>query len=697
MAERYTRLFTLTEKDLYCIDSPLLICAGALLKDSQTGKMIAQLKFRNICEKRITAIKVSIRAFDAFGTELEGIPEYQYLDLSLDRDGEIGSKVAVVLPNAETRSFSCVCQSVIFSDGTQWISTSNDWVPLKKQETLSEHLGNLADQYQRDTTKKARYVPIVDRDLWLCSCGAINRENEKSCHICSEGLETLTAALDSACLTKHLDEHNRRMKEAKIEQEKRANAKRIEDEQKAAEKRKKIALIVLIVSAVAAVVIIFAVLTVTVFVPNANYNKAVELYNAGKYEEGISAFEALGGYKDSEALIKKCEIAINDEKYATAMELYNSGKYEDAIVAFTVLDGYKDSNEQIAICKTAITKKDEQIYVTAVSYMKSEQYDDAIQLFRSITEYKDSAELLNSCQNAKIYITAINLMDKGNYAEAAITFDTIISYRDSQERKQKCEEQVSLSKYSEAVQLVENHMYLEAYHSFRKLNYKDSESAAKDAIFYYQWEQLDSPQIGSVIKFGLFEQDDDTENGEEEIEWLVLARNGSRILVISKYILANKHYHEYSDGKGNVREDYKVYWEKSTIRQWLNEDFYDSAFGNLHKSKIVTTNVSADRHPQYDTNQGKTTTDNIFLLSYSEVQRYMPTEEERQTVQTKKSIGKTMSGKQQREKREWWTRTTGDEEFHICFVRENGRLHKDGHAAGTMSYGIRPVMWIDLG
>jgi len=240
-------------------------------------------------------------------------------------------------------------------------------------------------------------------------------------------------------------------------------------------------------------------------------------------------------------------------------------------------------------------------------------------------------------------------------------------------------------------------MYLEAYHSFRKLNYKDSESAAKDAIYYYQWEQLDSPQIGSVIKFGLFEQDDDTENGEEEIEWLVLARNGSRILVISKYILANKHYHEYSDGKGNVREDYKVYWEKSTIRQWLNEDFYDSAFGTLHKSKIVTTNVSADKHPQYDTNQGKTTTDNIFLLSYSEVQRYMPTEEERQTMQTKKSIGKTMSGKLQREKREWWTRTAGDAEFHICFVRENGRLHKDGHAAGTMNYGIRPVMWIDLG
>ena len=444
MAERYTRLFTLPEKDLYCIDSPLLICAGALLKDLHTGKMIAQLKFRNICEKQITAIKVSIRAFDAFGTELEGIPEYQYLDLSLNRDVEIGSKVAVVLPNAETRSFSCVCKSVIFADGTQWISTSNDLVPLKKQETLSEHLGNLADQYQRDTTKKARYVPIVDRDLWLCSCGAINRENERSCHICSEGLETLTAALDSACLKKHHDEHNRRMKEAKIEQEKRANAKRIEDEQKAAEKRKKNAVIALIISAFAVVAIVLAVLTVTVFVPNANYNKAIELYNADHYEDAITAFAALDGYKDSTTQIEICQTAIKDREYNKALDLYNGGQYKDARSMLEKMDGYKDSVKWIGKCNDGIYGAD---YEEAMMLYNDGQYEAAIAVFKMLDGYKDSTDWIEKCiltKNDSIYDKAVSLTEEGHYMEALMAFYQLGDYQDSKEQVIRLREKVAV-------------------------------------------------------------------------------------------------------------------------------------------------------------------------------------------------------------------------------------------------------------
>ena len=48
MAERYSRLFTLSN-DLYTAGSPVVIAAGALLKDHQTGKVLAQLKLRSIC------------------------------------------------------------------------------------------------------------------------------------------------------------------------------------------------------------------------------------------------------------------------------------------------------------------------------------------------------------------------------------------------------------------------------------------------------------------------------------------------------------------------------------------------------------------------------------------------------------------------------------------------------------------------
>lgn len=46
MNERYTKLFALSE-NLYTEGAPVVITARALLKDNQTGKILAQLKLKN--------------------------------------------------------------------------------------------------------------------------------------------------------------------------------------------------------------------------------------------------------------------------------------------------------------------------------------------------------------------------------------------------------------------------------------------------------------------------------------------------------------------------------------------------------------------------------------------------------------------------------------------------------------------------
>ena len=79
--KRYSNLFRLPDK-LYTQGSPILIAAGALLKDNQTGNILAQIKFCSLSNKGIKAVKVRIRAFDVVGAEIQGISEYQYLDLS---------------------------------------------------------------------------------------------------------------------------------------------------------------------------------------------------------------------------------------------------------------------------------------------------------------------------------------------------------------------------------------------------------------------------------------------------------------------------------------------------------------------------------------------------------------------------------------------------------------------------------------
>ena len=83
--ERYTSLYRLPENQ-YTAGSPVLLEAGALLKDSRTGAVLVQLKMRSVSAKPIRAVMVAVDAFDVSGAPLEGVAEYQYLDLSVPRD-----------------------------------------------------------------------------------------------------------------------------------------------------------------------------------------------------------------------------------------------------------------------------------------------------------------------------------------------------------------------------------------------------------------------------------------------------------------------------------------------------------------------------------------------------------------------------------------------------------------------------------
>ena len=74
--ERYTSLYRLPENQ-YTAGSPVLLEAGALLKDSRTGAVLVQLKMRSVSAKPIRAVMVAVDAFDVSGAPLEGVAEYQ--------------------------------------------------------------------------------------------------------------------------------------------------------------------------------------------------------------------------------------------------------------------------------------------------------------------------------------------------------------------------------------------------------------------------------------------------------------------------------------------------------------------------------------------------------------------------------------------------------------------------------------------
>ena len=98
----------------------MAIAAGVLQKDNQSGRVFVQLKLYNLQAKQIKAASVKIYPQDTIGQPLGEPLEYQYLDLSVQRDDNFGSQTPVMMPEAKTRAFAVSVQEVIFADNSVW-------------------------------------------------------------------------------------------------------------------------------------------------------------------------------------------------------------------------------------------------------------------------------------------------------------------------------------------------------------------------------------------------------------------------------------------------------------------------------------------------------------------------------------------------------------------------------------------------
>lgn len=374
MSDRYSKLFALSE-NLYSVGAPVVIAAGALQKDNQTGKVFAQLKIRNIQDKAIKAATVKITPFDTVGKPLGGTVDYQYLDLSAKRDTDFGQKTPVMLKEAATRSFAVSVSEVIFSDNSIWTASNEAWEPLSAPVTPDKEFinGELAKQYRVKYGTDCTCVFKKEKDLWRCACGAVNHDSEMNCHTCQRAAAAL-AALNVEELKADRD------KRLAAEQKKAAEEKAAAEAQ--AKKTKKIAMIaapIVVVAIVAAVIISGNMQKSTA------YNAAVALAEAGQYDEAVAAFTELGNYKDSAE-------QINEITYNQAVALLESGNYDEAISTFTDLGNYKDSAEQA----TNAGLEKEYVYAIALLAKGQEYHEEARKIFEMVGGYKDANKYFNS-------------------------------------------------------------------------------------------------------------------------------------------------------------------------------------------------------------------------------------------------------------------------------------------------------------
>ena len=325
MSERYSKLFSLPE-NLYAEGSPVIIAAGALLKDNQTGRVIAQLKLRNISSKTIKAATVSLSLMNTAGNPLGESVRYEYLDLSSTRDTDFGSKSAISLPDASTRSFGVAVAEVIFTDNSVWNANDATWETLKSPETLTSRLDSeMVKQFRIEYGSGAKNFFLEQKDLWHCVCGAVNRREEKACHCCRNLICNLRSIdLDSL----------ETCKEQRLIRER-------EQAKKEAEARKKIGKIAAVIVS-ALVITIVAMVIISGMVKRANaYKDALALMHNEQYEEAIEAFTALDGYKDSAEQIQSAKNSIADmeraAEYDRAIQLLETGKSEKENEAYYLL------------------------------------------------------------------------------------------------------------------------------------------------------------------------------------------------------------------------------------------------------------------------------------------------------------------------------------------------------------------------
>lgn len=410
---RYRNVFSLTP-NLYTPGCPVIIAAGALLADSQSSHMIAQLKLRGISDQPVLALKVVLLPTDAFGQPVDMEIEYQYLDQYASRNQDFGTNCAILLP-PNTRSYRVRVTQVLLADNSVWKESGGEWSALEPAPTLEDHFGDagIAQQFRLTFPSGAnapcQYYPVRQQDLWTCACGAVNHDHEAICCTCGRGFEQMTAPtaeelaealrvrLEEEAAARKRWEEQMEAARLKAEQEReeqrlRALAEREEAQRRAAEEREKfeeemrrvqtqqrlksadrsrrakkvLRIVIPIVLALALLAGGVTFYILKFWLPEKNYQEAIALYESGDRAGAMILFNELGDYKDVPEYIL-------DNNYEDALTMIEDGTYRSALAILETMPDYRDAGSYLP-------------YLRGWVCLQDKRYAEAVEIFSGMTD-----------------------------------------------------------------------------------------------------------------------------------------------------------------------------------------------------------------------------------------------------------------------------------------------------------------------
>lgn len=153
-----------------------------------------------------------------------------------------------------------------------------------------------------------------------------------------------------------------------------------------------------------------------------------------------------------------------------------------------------------------------------------------------------------------------------------------------------------------AVEINQYRPYCTGYMSSASNSFQDNNGYYIENTYYFKYE----PLMWRVL---------------DPAEGFVMCTTAIDAQPYNNYILrcSNDNDDEYDDYYGDsLKSYYSTNWEKSSIRKWLNNNFYNTAFSSTEKIQIRTT-YNDNKSCSLDQYDSTYTLDKIFLLTYNDV------------------------------------------------------------------------------
>jgi hypothetical protein len=187
-------------------------------------------------------------------------------------------------------------------------------------------------------------------------------------------------------------------------------------------------------------------------------------------------------------------------------------------------------------------------------------------------------------------------------------------------------------------------------------------------------------------------------------QWRVLDIKDNAALIITDKIIEQRSYHN---------KYVEITWAESSLREYLNNEFYNTFSKEEQERIIPVTNKNPD-NPWYETKGGEDTEDKIFIPSLEELAckyfgdssslLYNPGKNQRYWYERKDPNNEKRIALD-KEKNFWWywIRTPGRNSRKAVYVFPDGNIGIHGNhikignvADGFCAGGVRPLMWISL-